>query len=324
MARMLNARGAEVIVLDSLEYGFRAAISDKAKLFVGSVGDRKLLDRIFGNTRFDAVMHFAGYISVAESVQKPQVYFSTNVVSPHALLEAMEYHNVTTMIFSSSAAVYGNPEKVPIPEDHAKNPTNPYGLTKLCFEELLAFYDRKGTIRSVSLRYFNAAGASRDGQYGEAHNPETHIIPSAIHAAQKKETFFLFGTNYKTRDGTCERDYIHVEDLCDAHVVALDALLNGHKTDVFNVGTGIGVTNSEVIQHIRTATGADIKVIKAAPRPGDVPILVADPVKLKREFGWEPKHSDIETIVKTAWKWHEKHSDGYGRNIKYQKSNIKN
>jgi UDP-glucose 4-epimerase len=311
MARMFAGRRTNVLILDSLEFGHREAIPGM-KLTVANVGDRKSLDRIFSKNRIDAVMHFAGYISVEESVRKPRRYFENNVVSPHELLEAMEDHGVNKLIFSSSAAVYGTPHTVPIPEDHPTQPTSPYGLTKLCFEELLAFYDRKGTIRSMSLRYFNAAGASLDGAFGEAHEPETHIIPRAIHTVLSREsTFSLFGTKYKTRDGTCERDYIHVDDLCGAHIVALEALLNGHATDRLNIGTGIGVTNAEVIEYVRLATGSDFPVIRTAPRPGDVGVLVADPTKMKKQFGWAPKHSDIETIIKTAWKWHKNHPDGY-------------
>lgn len=312
MARMLARNHARVVILDTLEFGHRESVSDIGKLIVANVGDKKALHTLFSKARFDAVIHFAGYTSVEESVQKPQRYFENNVVTPYELLQAMEEHGVGKLIFSSSAAVYGVPESIPIPETHPTHPTNPYGLTKLCFEELLAFYDRKGSIRSISLRYFNAAGASLDGAFGESHEPETHIIPRAIHTAlDNTSSFSLFGTKYKTRDGTCERDYIHVEDLCDSHISALDALLSGHPTDVFNVGTGTGVTNAQVVTYVQSITGVDFPIVKNEPRPGDVPVLVADPTKIRKAFGWIPKHSDIKTIIASAWKWHKGHPNGY-------------
>ena len=224
----------------------------------------------------------------------------------------MRDHNVDKIIFSSSAAVYGNPQKIPIPEDHPKNPTSPYGLSKWCFEELLCVFNKDSGIRSVSLRYFNACGASLDGRNGEDHNPETHIIPLAIRTAfGRQKEFMLYGTDYPTRDGSCLRDYIHIEDLAEAHLLALDALTHGHQTDVYNLATGDGTTNKEVIAAVKKITGLDFTVRETGRRAGDPHSLVADPTKFKKEFSWKPKYSDIETIVSSAVTWHKTHPNGY-------------
>lgn len=311
MVRMLASRGMAVTVLDSMEYGHKEALPSDARLIVGDIGDKKTLEAAFAKP-IDAVIHFAGYLLVEESVREPVKYFKNNVIAPIALLEAMALANVRRIIFSSSAAVYGNPTTVPIPEDHMKNPESPYGLSKWCFEELLRVFDKSEQMRSISLRYFNASGASFDGNYGEAHRVETHIMPLAIRTAMgKQKEFSLFGTDYPTRDGSCERDFIHVEDLCEAHVLSLDALMNGHKTDVYNVATGIGSTNKELIAQVKKTTGVDFTVSEKGRRPGDPRILVADPTKIKKEFGWQPKHSDLKTIVQSAWKWHQSHPEGY-------------
>lgn len=311
MARMLVARGLNVTVLDSMEYGYKEALPIGAKLIIGNTGDEKILKECFSSP-VDAVIHFAAYLSVEESVREPIKYFHNNVISPITLLEAMAQAGTKRIIFSSSAAVYGNPTTVPIAEDHSKNPESPYGLTKWCFEELLRVFDRSKGIRSISLRYFNASGASLDGVHGEAHAKETHIIPVAIGAALGKyKEFFLYGTDYETRDGTCERDFIHIEDLCVAHIVALSALMNGHKTDAYNVATGNGSTNKELVSQVKKTTGVDFTVKEATRRPGDPGILVADPTKIKKEFGWNPKYSDLATIVESAWKWHSSHPQGY-------------
>ncbi len=311
MVRMLVSSGHKVVVLDTMEFGHKAALPSGIKVVLGDVADKATLDSIFSQDHIDAVIHFAGYISVEESVQDPKKYFHNNLISPITLLEAMDAHHVNKLIFSSTAAVYGNPEQVPIPEDHPKNSTSPYGLSKWCFELYLSLFDRQNKIRSIVLRYFNASGASLDGKFGEAHKPETHIIPLGLRAAMEKKEFYLFGSDYQTRDGSCMRDYIHVEDLCNAHLLALDALANGHGSDVYNVGTGIGITNKEVIIEIKKETGIDFPVTVKSRRAGDPAELIADPSKLKKEFGWSPKYSDIKTIVKTAWKWHKSHPNGY-------------
>ncbi len=312
MVRMLIARGHNPIVVDSLEYGHKEAIPASVPLIVGNIQDKTILDPIFSSQTIDAVIHFAGYLMVEESVRDPIKYMKNNVIAPMTLLEVMKAHRVDKIIFSSTAAVYGNPQNVPIPEDHPKNPTSPYGLSKWCFEELLKVYNKDSGIRSISLRYFNAAGASLDGAHGESHTPETHIIPVAIATALgKRKEFLLYGTDYPTPDGSCLRDYIHIEDLGDAHMVALDALVHGHETDIYNVATGVGTTNKQIVAQVKKETGIDFSVQETGPRAGDPHSLVADPTKIKKEFGWEPKYSDISTIVASAWKWHKDHPNGY-------------
>ncbi len=312
MVRMLVARGYDVVVLDSMEFGHQQAIPEKAKLVVGNIGDTAVVEPLFEAEKFDGVIHFAAYLSVSESVKDPRKYVFNNIIRPVTLLDTMAKFGVKHMIFSSTAAVYGNPVTVPISEDHQKLPESPYGLTKWCFEELLRVYDKSSGIKSISLRYFNASGAALDGANGEAHDPETHIIPMAIRTAQgKQKEFYLFGTDYPTPDGTCVRDFIHIEDLAEAHLVALNALKNGHGTDSYNVATGNGVTNKQIVEVVKKVTGVDFPVIEKERRPGDPHSLVADPTKLKKEFGWEPTYSDLETIVESAWKWHSSHPKGY-------------
>lgn len=312
MARMLAARGHEPIVFDSLEYGHKDAIPKNVPLVVGNIKDKAALEAVFSKQKIDAVIHFAGYLMVEESVREPIKYMRNNVIYPVTLLNVMRDYKVDKIIFSSSAAVYGNPQMVPIPEDHPKNPSSPYGLSKWCFEELLCVFNKDTGVRSISLRYFNACGAALDGTHGEDHSPETHIIPVAIRTALgKQKEFALYGTDYPTRDGSCLRDYIHIEDLCEAHILALEALIKGHGTDVYNVATGDGTTNKEVVGAVKKATGVDFAVKEASRRAGDPHSLVADPTKFKKEFGWQPKYSDISTIVSSAWKWHKSHPNGY-------------
>lgn len=312
MVRMLAARGHTPIVLDSLEYGHREAVPSGVPLVVGNIKDKETLDRVFAKYTINAVMHFAGYIMVEESVRDPIKYMKNNIIAPMTLLAVMQHYGVDKIIFSSTAAVYGNPTTVPIPESHAKNPTSPYGLSKWCFEELLRVTDCQHHIRSISLRYFNACGASLDGLHGEAHNPETHIIPLAIHTALgKQKEFFLYGTDYPTRDGSCLRDYIHVEDLAEAHLLALEALNHGHQTDIYNLATGEGTTNKEVLAAVKKVTGMNFPVRETGRRAGDPHSLIADPSKFKEKFKWQPKYSDISTIVSSAWKWHKIHPEGY-------------
>ncbi len=312
MVRMLASRGYSVTVLDSMEFGHKEALPESAKLVVGNIGDKDVVEPLFEREKFDGVIHFAAYLSVAESVKDPRKYIYNNIIRPVTLLDAMGKYGVKNIIFSSSAAVYGNPSTVPIPETHPKNPESPYGLTKWCFEELLRVYDKSLGIKSISLRYFNASGAALDGTNGEDHAPETHIIPLAIRTAQgKQKEFYLFGTDYPTIDGTCVRDFIHIEDLAESHLLALDALKNGHATDVFNVATGNGVTNRQVVDVVKKVTGIDFPVLSKERRPGDPHSLVADPTKIQKELGWKPSHSDLETIVASAWKWHSSHPYGY-------------
>lgn len=312
MVRLLtHEKKGTITVLDSLEHGHKEAIPENVRLVIGNIGDKDTLEKVFSEGHFDAVMHFAAYIFVEESVREPIKYFRNNLISPLLLLETMEKFEVKKCIFSSTAAVYGYPQTVPIPEDHPKLPESPYGLSKWNFEQLLAIFDRRNIIRSICLRYFNASGASLDGVHGEAHKPETHLIPRAIAAASGGNEFKLYGSDYKTRDGSCERDYIHVEDLTRAHIVALDALMNGHKSDIFNVGTGKGITNKEVIEEVKKQTKKDFSVSQSARRAGDPNILVADPTKIMKAFSWKPAFSDLPTIVSTAVKWHTSHPNGY-------------
>lgn len=309
MVRLLISQGHTPIVIDSLEFGHPQSIPSSAKLYTGNVNDINLLNQIF-ETKIDAIIHFAGYTSVPESVKEPQKYFDNNLVKPISLLNAMVSHNVKYIIFSSTAAVYGQPLLLPIPENHPKNPTNPYGLSKYFFEQNLKYFDQTLGIKSISLRYFNACGASSDGQFGEDHNPEGHLIPNAIQAALLNQNFTLFGQNYPTSDGTCIRDYIHLDDLCSAHLLALDALANGHESDIYNVGTGIGTSNLQIVNTIKSIVG-DFQFNFGPNRPGDPSELVADSTKLQKEFNWKPSHSSIENIISTAHLWHSTHPKGY-------------
>lgn len=312
MCRMFVEKGVSCVVLDTMEFGHKQALPSQAELVVGNVADKQLLTTLFEKHSFDAVIHFAGYISVEESVRMPIKYMQNNLTGPMELLEAMRAHSVTRILFSSTAAVYGNPVKNPIPEDHPKNPLSPYGLSKWAFEELLHVYERSYGFKAICLRYFNACGASLDGKYGEMHDPETHLISLAIKAALKmRDSFSLYGTDYNTPDGTAVRDFIHVEDLCHAHELALDALLNGHKSDIFNVGTGIGVSVQQVIQTIQDVVSPDIVIKKADRRAGDASELIADSSRIQKYLGWKPVHSDIETIIKSAYAWHKNNPNGY-------------
>jgi UDP-glucose 4-epimerase len=312
VVRQLLGRSHEVVVLDNLQEGNKASIAEGATLVVGDVRDEGLVDRVFANRRFDAVMHFAGVISMGESMEDPHKYFAINTFGALALFERMVTNHVLKAIFSSTAGVYGNPERVPIREEDRKEPTNPYGQSKLMVEQMLRWFDRSHGLRSISLRYFNAAGATLDGTCGEAHRAETHIIPLAMRAAASNQEFTLFGEDYRTKDGTCVRDYVHVEDLGIAHILALEALMAGHETDAFNVGPGGGYSNREVIEMVKKVTGIDLQVRIGQRRPGDADELVADAGRIKERLGWKPGHSDLRTIVESAWLWHSTHPAGYG------------
>ena len=264
-----------------------------------------LLAKTLKAEKIEAVMHLAAYIEMGESMTNPQKYFDNNFLGSQSLLEAMSGTGVNKIIFSSTAGVYGNPQRVPIKEEDRKLPENPYGQSKLMVEKLLQFYDRIYGIKSISLRYFNAAGATLDAKMGEAHQPESHLIPNAIKALLKNKEFFLHGNDYPTQDGTCIRDYIHVVDLAQAHILALDALASGHKTDVYNLGTGKGYSNLEVIKMIAQVAGKKVKLKIGPRRPGDAHKLVADPAKITKNLNWKPIYSDLKTIVTTAWHWHK-------------------
>jgi len=302
-AQELKKQGYEVVIFDSLEKGYKEAVKD-FKLVKGKIHDQELVAKTLKQNEIEAVMHFAAYIEMGESMENPSKYYENNVIGTVGLLEAMVEAGVKKMIFSSTAGVYGNPERLPIKEEDRKLPENPYGQSKLIVEKILRFYDMTHELRSISIRYFNAAGATLDGKLGEAHRPESHLIPNVIKAVLEKKEFKLFGDDYPTSDGTCIRDYIHVLDLAEVHILALKALEKGHKTDVYNAGAGKGYSNKEVIEMVKKVSEKDLRVKIEPRRPGDANELVADSSKLKKEFKWQPKHSDLKTIVETAWKWH--------------------
>ncbi len=311
MTRQLLEEGIDVVVADSLENGHRAAVPENATLRVGNVGDPRFLEEILTRDAVDAVMHFAGYIEMKESMENPAKYFRNNAAYTNQLLDAMVKANVKRFVFSSSAGVYGNPVHVPIPESDRTQPTNPYGQSKLMVEQMLHWYDVVFGVRSIALRYFNAAGATLDGHFGEDHPGESHIIPLAIRAAMTGTPFKLFGDDYPTPDGTCVRDYVHVIDLCNTHLLALDALMNGHGTSVYNVGIGRGYSNEQVLDAVHRISGLELPVVVSPRRPGDASESVADSSRLREEFGWTPRYSDLDTIIGTAWKWHQAHPNGY-------------
>ncbi len=311
MVRQLLENKIDVVVADSLENGHRAAIPAGVPLMVGNLGELVFLREVFARGPFDAVIHFAGFISVSESVQQPARYFSNNAAFTNQLLGVTAEHGVKHFVFSSSAAVYGNPVRVPITEDQPLKPINPYGESKLMVEQMLPWFESRYGLRAISLRYFNAAGATLDGLFGEDHPNESHIVPLALRAAMAGKPFQIFGDDYPTRDGTCIRDYIHVIDLCGAHLRALEALQRGHATDAFNVGIGQGYSNLEIAQMARRVSGIDFEIKMGPRRPGDPAELVADSTRLRKEFGWQPRVSDLETVIGSAWKWHQTHPKGY-------------
>lgn len=306
MVKDLLHAGYEVVTLDDLSTGYREMLT--GGIFVeGSLGDPGVINTVFSDHQIAAVMHFAAFSQVGESMEKPLKYYRNNLAATTILLSAMVRHGVRRFIFSSTAAVYGEPVKVPITEDHSCNPTNPYGATKVAVERMLRDCDAAYGLKHISLRYFNAAGADESGTIGEKHNPETHLIPLVLEvAAGEREDIKVFGTNYSTADGTCIRDYIHVSDLAQAHLLALEYLLKGDESAVYNLGNSRGSSVNEVIELARKVTGQQIPSVEANARPGDPAVLVASSDKIRRELGWRPRYEDLETIIKTAWKWHQK------------------
>lgn len=307
----LVARGYEPVVYDDLSHGHRAALPHRAKLVVGDIGDRAALDRILGEHQFQAVMHFAAFIEAGESMQHPERFFRNNTANALTLLEAVLAHNVKRFVFSSTAALYGTPEKTPIDESAPLQPTNAYGESKLLVERMLEWLNRIHGLRYSCLRYFNAAGAA--GEQGEDHHPESHLIPLALQVALGvRKEIGIFGTDYLTPDGTCVRDYVHVADLASAHLLVLEALKEKEKL-IYNLGNGRGFSVREVIETVRKVTGHLIPVRESPRRPGDPAILVASSERIKRELGWNPKYADLESIVRSAWEWRKAHPDGYGQ-----------
>ena len=304
----LGEKGHEVLVYDNLSTGHRDSLL-YGKLVVGDLSDKTLLKKTVRAFKPDAVMHFAAFIQVGESVQEPLKYYSNNSGNTVNLLNAMADAGVRNFIFSSTAAVYGNPEKVPILEDAPIQPINPYGRSKAFIETVLRDVSAAKDFRYVALRYFNAAGADHKTRIGERHNPETHLIPLVLKTAKgERPSIGINGTDYATPDGTCVRDYIHIVDLADAHILALNYLTDGGASDVFNCGYGHGYSVREVIQAARSVTGKDFKVVESLRRAGDPPILVADNSKIKRQLNWQSRYDDLTAIIKTAWEWEKKRS----------------
>jgi len=304
--------GHRVTVLDNLSKGHRAAVYN-APLIQADLADKSFLTELLRAQKIEAVMHFAASSLVGESMQRPAAYYQNNVVNGLNLLEAMREGGVPYLVFSSTAAVYGEPVQTPITENHPTLPTNPYGATKLAVEEALAWYYRAYGLKYISLRYFNAAGADPDGDLGEDHDPETHLIPLVLKAALGQlPAVKVFGSDYPTPDGTCIRDYIHVTDLAAAHVLALEALAGGSEPAIYNLGNGSGYSVLEVIRTAEKVTGQSLPAVFAGRRPGDPAVLVASPEKIRRELGWEPRYGDLPTIIETAWRWHQNHPQGFG------------
>ena len=308
----LIKKGHEVIVVDNLVTGYEKAIPDKAVFYQGDIRNFDFLDNLFKKERIDAVIHFAAYSLVGESVTNPLKYYDNNLYGTKVLLEAMIKNNVNKIVFSSTAATYGEPENIPILESDRTCPTNPYGETKLAMEKMFHWASKAHGLSYVSLRYFNACGADATGQIGEAHNPESHLIPLVLQVPNgKRESVSIYGTDYDTPDGTCIRDYIHVTDLAEAHILAVEYLAKGGESNIFNLGNGVGYAVREVIETARRVTGHPIPATEVPRRAGDPARLVASGEKAKNILGWEPKIKQLNEIVESAWKWHRKHPDGY-------------
>jgi len=303
-AKALAQAGHETVVLDDLSTGHRAAVK-WGPFIEGDLGNKELLEKIFKHHRIEAVLHFAASLLVGESMVNPQKYFWNNVVNTLVLLDTMKAREVKHIVFSSSAATYGNPEKVPIPEDHPQRPVNPYGESKLCMERAIRWYGVAYGLHGVALRYFNAAGADLEGELGEEHDPESHLLPLVVQAALgQRPAVEIYGTDYPTPDGTAIRDFIHVVDLADAHVRALDYLAAGGKSTELNLGTGQGHSVREVVASVGKLCDGRVPANDGPRRAGDPAVLVADPSKAQQALGWHAQHSDLDTIIQSAWKWH--------------------
>lgn len=310
-AAELIARGEEVVIVDSLETGHRGAVLG-GTLEIGDIRDQEFLNAVFAKHSIDAVIHFAAYSLVGESMTNPGKYYDNNVHGTLVLLEAMQAHGVKHIVFSSTAATYGEPERTPIVESDRTNPTNVYGETKLAMEKMMGWFDQSYQLRYVALRYFNAAGAHENGLIGEDHRPESHLVPLVLQTALgKREEIAVFGSDYDTKDGTCVRDYIHVSDLADAHVLALQYLRQGGASDVFNLGNGTGFSVLEVIKTAEAVVGKPIRTVMKERRAGDPAILIASADKAKQVLGWQPKRDQLTQIMESAWRWHSSRPNGY-------------
>lgn len=308
----LIKKGHEVVVVDNLVTGYVKAVPEKATFYQGDIRDFDFLDDLFKKEKIDAVIHFAAFSLVGESVTNPLKYYDNNLYGTKVLLDAMIKNDIKKIVFSSTAATYGEPENIPILETDRTCPTNPYGETKLAMEKMFHWASKAHGLNYVSLRYFNACGADATGQIGEAHNPESHLIPLVLQVPNgKRESVSIYGTDYDTPDGTCIRDYIHVTDLAEAHILAVEYLAKGGESNIFNLGNGVGYSVREVIETARRVTGHPIPATEVPRRAGDPARLVASGEKAKNILGWEPKIKQLDEIVESAWKWHRKHPDGY-------------
>lgn len=305
--------GEEVVIIDNLQTGYEQAVHPKATFYKGDIRDRAFLDSVFEKEKdIDAVIHFAASSLVGESMTNPLKYYDNNMYGTMVLLGALVDHKIDKVVFSSTAATYGEPENLPILESDRTFPTNTYGETKLSMEKMFKWVGQAHGLRYVSLRYFNACGAHVSGQIGEAHNPESHLIPLILQVPNKqRDHISVFGDDYPTKDGTCVRDYIHVTDLASAHILAVKYLMEGNDSDVFNLGNGVGFTVQEVIEVAREVTGDPIKAVVEARRAGDPAFLIASSEKARKILGWKPQFDDLHTIIATAWKWHQSHPNGY-------------
>ena len=308
----LIEKGVDVVVIDNLETGHIEAVHEKARFYKGDIRDRAFVDSVLDKEKIDAVIHFAANSLVGESMVNPLKYYDNNVNGTKVLLQSMVGHGLDKIVFSSTAATYGEPEKVPILETDRTEPTNTYGETKLAMEKMFKWTDRAHGLKYVSLRYFNACGAHVSGKIGEAHSPETHLIPLILQVPLgQREYISIFGDDYDTSDGTCIRDYIHVTDLAQAHILAVDYLMKGNESNIFNLGNGVGFTVKEVIDTARKVTGHEIPAKIAERRAGDPARLIASSDKARQVLLWKPEHADLEEIISTAWNWHKNHPNGY-------------
>lgn len=305
-------KGYDVVIVDNLETGYREAVHKDARFYEGDIRNREFIDSVFEKEKIDAVIHFAANSLVGESMVNPLKYYDNNLCGTKVLLESMVAHGIDKIVFSSTAATYGEPENIPILETDNTNPTNTYGETKLSMEKMFKWTSAAHNLRYVSLRYFNACGAHKSGKIGEAHNPETHLIPLILQVPLGKREFIsVYGDDYETKDGTCIRDYIHVTDLAMAHIKAVEYLVAGNESNIFNLGNGVGFTVNEVIESARKVTGHPIKAVVSERRAGDPAVLIASSEKARTVLNWAPEHVDIEEIIASAWEWHKNHPRGY-------------
>ena len=311
-AREIIKAGHNAIIADNLITGYMSAVPAQAKFYKGDLRDFEFLDNLFGTEKIDAVIHFAAFSLVGESVADPLKYYDNNLCGTKVLLDAMVKHGIDKIVFSSTAATYGEPENIPILESDRTCPTNPYGETKLAMEKMFKWTAAAHGLRYVSLRYFNACGADESGEIGEAHNPESHLIPLILQVPNgKRAAISIYVNDYDTPDGTCIRDYIHVTDLAQAHILAVEYLANGGESDILNLGNGVGYSVREVIETARKVTGHPIPAVETPRRAGDPARLVASSEKARRVLGWNPVHDSLSEIIESAWKWHKNHPDGY-------------